>query len=166
MPRTRHNDNFKTFAGSVWNIRRLGERLAVVQADVVAIKSLSVDEQGDADAVITVGKSVSLLTGLRLRPAVMLEAKHSEICRTTESLKSEFDEIIGHAMELVARCEQTPPAPKTTPHLTGAFGRMESEVNELIAKSGQARAQLSQVAERPSPPLRPRLAARQGAHKV
>lgn len=164
MPRTRHNDNFKTFASSVWNIRRLGERLAVVQADVVAIKSLSVDEQGDADAVITVGKSVSLLTGLRLRPAVMLE--DSEICRTTESLKSEFDEIIGHAMELVARCEQAPPAPKTTPHLTGAFGRMESEVNELIAKSGQARAQLSQVAERPSPPFRPHLATRQGAHKV
>ena len=157
MPRTRHNDNFKTFASSVWNIRRLGERLAVVQADVVAIKKLPVDGNGDAKADITVGKSVSLQTGLRLPPALMLHAKHTEISRTTKALKSEFDEIIGHAMELVARCEQAPTERKTTRHLEGAFNRLESKLNEMIARSGQA--EMSHVAAPLAPPHRPRIVA-------
>src|SRR5262245_54760323 len=133
MPRMPHPDHVKTFADSVRNISRLGKRLATFQADIAAIKGLPVDEKGDADAAISVGKAVSLHTSLRLRPAVMLDAKRTEICRTSESLRSEFNEIVDHAMELVARCEQASTAPKTAPRLAGAFNRLESEINEMIA---------------------------------
>ena len=136
MPHMPHHDHFKTFADSVRNISRLGKRLAALQADVVAIKGLPVDGNGDAEADVSVGKSVSMHTGLRLRPAVMLGAKHKEICRTTESLKSEFNEILDHATELVARCEQAPTAPSATPRLAVALKHMEDEINEMIARSG------------------------------
>jgi hypothetical protein len=159
MPQTPHQDHFKTFAESVRNISKLGKRLAALQAEVVAIRGLPVDERGGAEVDVSVGKSVSLHTGLRLRPAVMLGAKRKEIFRITESLKSEFSEILGHATELAARCEQAPTAAGAAPHLAVALKHMEGEINDMIERSDPSRASLSQVAEPLAPPLRPRIAS-------
>ena len=154
MPRT--PDHCKAFADSVRSIRELGQRLATLQADVVAIERLPVDDKGNADALVSVGKSVSLHTGLRLPLAAILLAKHLEVCRTLEALKSEFNEILDHATELVARCEgePAPTAAVATPYLAA---QLEREVKEMIAMSGQPRAHLSEVAEPLAPPLRPRI---------
>jgi hypothetical protein len=159
MPHTPDQDHFKTFAESVRSISKLGKRLAALQADVVAIRGLPVDERGGAEVDVSVGKSVSLHTGLRLRPAVMLGAKRKEILRITESLKSEFSEILDHAMELAARCERAAPtAAGAAPHLAVALKHMQGEINDMIERSDPSRASLSQVADPLAPPLRPRIA--------
>jgi hypothetical protein len=95
----------KTFAESAETIGKLGQRLAILQADVAAIEELRVDENGDAEAVVSVNTSTSLQIGLRLPRSAMLLVKSEEIARVITSLKAEFSEILGQADQLTARCK-------------------------------------------------------------
>lgn len=160
MQHTRDHDRFKTFTDFVGSISKLGQRLATLEAEVVAIELLPVDRNGDAEALVNVGKSASLHIGLRLPPRAMLLAKSEEVSRAIETLKSDFNEILDHAAELAARCKPAPNTPVATPHLAIDLERMEREIKEMeITRSGPPRAHLSQVAEPLAPPLRPRIAS-------
>src|SRR5262245_37524030 len=158
MPHTPNRDPCKSFADSVGNILKLGERLAAIQGDVAAIKRLAVDDNGDAQVLVSVGNSVSLHIGLRLPPAAMLLAKHKEVCRAMEALEWEFSEILDRATELVSRCKPAPVAPVVTSHLTVDLQRMEREIRELVMGSGPPSRNRSSAAEPLAPPLWPRIA--------
>jgi hypothetical protein len=74
-------------------------------------------------------------------------------------LKSELNDALDRAMELVACCELAPPAPVATPHLAIDLKRMEREIKEMEAlRRGPERERLNQKAEPLAPPLRPRIA--------
>jgi hypothetical protein len=111
-------NRFKTFADSIEIIGKLGQRLNVLQADVVAIENLQVDDNGDAEAVVSANTPTSSQIGLRLPPSAMLLAKSEEIARVVTSLKAEFGKILHHADQLTARCklpplESPPPQPNS-----------------------------------------------------
>jgi hypothetical protein len=158
MPYTPNRDHSKSFADSVGNIRKLGQRLAALQGDVDAIKRLAVDDNGDAQVLVSVGKSVSLHIGLRLPPAAMLLAKHEEVCRSMDALEFEFNEMLDRAAALVSRCKPAPAVPPAAPHLAVDLKRMEREIRELVTSSSPPGPNLSRVGEPLAPPLRPRIA--------
>jgi hypothetical protein len=158
MPHTPNSDHSRSFADSVGNISKLGQRLAALQDDITAIKRLAVDDGGDAQVLVSVGNSVSLHIGLRLPPAVMLLAKHEEVCRAMEALEWEFSEILDRATELVSRCKPAVAAPVATPPLAVDLKRLEHEIRELVASLGPPGPHLSSAVEPLAPPLRPRIA--------
>jgi hypothetical protein len=102
------DSRFKSFTESVDIIGKLGRQLASLQADVIAIEGLRVDENGDAEALVKVSDSDSLNIGLRLPPSAMLTVKRQEILRAMNALKAEFNEILDHAETLSERCKPSP----------------------------------------------------------
>ena len=153
------NSRFKTFADSVGNISRLGQRLAALQNDVVAIEALPVDANGDAEASVSVGTTASRVE-LRLPPSAMLLVKREEVSRAIDELKSEFNEILDHATELASRCKPEPVAP-ATPRIAAdvdVLERMEREMKELERAAGPHRGSYPSLATEtpPPPPSRPR----------
>jgi hypothetical protein len=102
------DSRFKSFTESVEIIGKLGRQLANLQADVIGIEGLRVDDNGDAEALVKVSDSDSLNIGLRLPPSAMLTVKRQEILRATNALKAEFNEILDHAETLSERCKPSP----------------------------------------------------------
>jgi hypothetical protein len=157
------SDRFKNFTDSVANISKLGQRLAALQEDVVAIEALPVDDNGDAEATVSVGKAGSPANiGLRLPPSAMLLVKREEVTRAIEELKSEFNEILDHAGELASRCKPEPAAPTVGPRISAdvdVLERMEREMKELelVGPLGDAPPRQSANGQPPHPPQRPRI---------
>jgi hypothetical protein len=109
FPRMQDED-LKTFTDSFENIGKLGRQLAALQADVIAIEGLRVDDNGDAEAVVKASDSGSSNIGLRLPPSAMLTVKRKEILRAMNALKAAFNEILDHAETLSERCRAAPVA--------------------------------------------------------
>ena len=158
------SDRFKNFTDSVANISKLGQRLAALQEDVAAIEALPVDDNGDAEATVRVGKAGSSANiGLRLPPSAMLLVKREEVSRAIEELKSEFNEILDHAGELATRCKPEPAAPTVGPRISAdvdVLERMEREMKELELVGpplDDAPPRQGAKAQPPNPPQRPRI---------
>ncbi len=157
MPHTPDHGQVKTFADYVATIRELAERLAALEADVAAIEILPLDDNGDAEVLVSVAKSLSLHIGLRVSPTAMLVTKHEDVFRIVEALKSEFNQILDHGVSLVARCNRRATAPVVGRHFADDLKRMEQDINEMIKTSGLQLAPLSDVPGPFAPPLRPRI---------
>jgi hypothetical protein len=148
----------KTFTDSVRTIGKLGQRLVALDADVVAIEGLPVDDNGDAEAIVNATQSRSLHV-LRIPPAAMLLAKRGEVVRVITALKAEFSEILDHAEALTARCRPQLPAELAAPRRAiDAFvlERMTPDAHEE-AKVVPQRPQPSHSIDRdrsPAPPPR------------
>ncbi len=133
VPRASDLNQSKTFADSIANICRLGQRLAAIQTNVVAIEALPVDDNGEAEALVSVGVS-SLRIGIPLPRAEMLLAKRKEVCLAIEALESEFNEFLKHAAELTSRCELATGRRVATPRFAVDLKRMEREIMEMNSR--------------------------------
>jgi hypothetical protein len=153
-------DRFKTFTDSVRIIGNLGELLATLQGDVVAIEGLPVDGNGNAEAIVNVEDSPSLHI-VRIPPSVLLLSKSGEVARAILALKTEFIEILKHAEVLEARCKSQPSPEPVAPRGEldlELLERMTREMQEEI-KAVPPRPQTSYTPDR-NGPLTPRLRPR------
>jgi hypothetical protein len=124
-------DRFKTFTDSVRIIGNLGELLATLQADVLAIEGLPVDGNGNAEAIVNVENSASLHM-VRIPPSVLLLSKSGEVARAILALKTEFIEILKHAEVLEERCKPQRPAEPVAPR-----GELDLELLERMTRAMQ-----------------------------
>jgi hypothetical protein len=133
------DEDFKTFTDSFENIGKLGRQLAALQADVIAIEGLRVDDNGDAEAVVKASDSGSSNIGLRLPPSAMLTVKRQEILRAMNALKAAFNEILDHAETLSERCRAVPVAQVDRPPNVDAdvLERMARDMQGEIKESAQ-----------------------------
>jgi hypothetical protein len=144
---TARGGRFKTFNDSVRVIGKLGQRLVALQADVVAIKGLPVDDNGDAEAIVNATQSRSLHV-LRIPPAAMLLAKRGEVVRVITALRAEFSEIMDHAEVLTARCKPQLPAELAAP-------RRAIDLFVLERMSPDAHEEAKMAPQRPQPSHNP-----------
>jgi hypothetical protein len=153
------DEDLKTFTHSFENIGKLGRQIAALQADVVAIEGLRVDDNGDAEAVVKASDSGSSNIGLRLPPSAMLTVKRQEILRAMNALKAAFDEILDHAETLSERCRAAPVAHDGRPSNVDAsvLERVARDMESEIKEASQVRSAEAENAPTHTQPPRARI---------
>jgi hypothetical protein len=160
MQDANQDESFKTFADSAEIIGKLGQQLAALQADVAAIETLRVDENGDAEAVVKVDISGSLHIGLRLSPSTMLSVKRAEIVRATNALRAKFGEILDHAEALCERCKPGPATQLAAMPIAvdvDVVERMTRDMREVIESTAERSPEAADRDPTLTPPPRLRL---------